>query len=102
MKVLFISPHYPEEMQDFTRGLAEVGAQVYGVGDTPRGSLPQHTQRHLRDYLQVPGLFDEDEALRRIVAAARSLKPDRVECLWEPCIVLAARVREALGIPGMR
>jgi biotin carboxylase len=101
MKVLFISPHYPEEMQDFTRGLAEVGAQVYGVGDTPRGSLPAKVQRHIRDYLQVPGLFQEDDALARIVAAARKLQIDRVECLWEPCIVLAARVREALGLPGM-
>jgi len=102
MKVLFISPHYPEEMQDFTRGLAEVGAQVYGVGDTPRGSLPAKVQRHIRDYLQVPGLFQEDDALRRIVAVARTLGIDRVECLWEPCIVLAARVREALGLPGMQ
>ena len=79
MKVLFISPHYPEEMQDFTRGLAEVGAQVYGVGDMPRGSLPAKVQRHLRDYLQVPGLFQEDDALRRIVAAARQLQVDRIE-----------------------
>jgi hypothetical protein len=55
----------------------------------------------MRDYLQVPGLFQEDDALRRIVAAARKLGVDRVECLWEPCIVLAARVREALGLPGM-
>ena len=101
MKVLFISPHYPQEMEDFTRGLAEVGAQVYGVGDAPRQGLPEKVQRHLRDYLQVPGLFDEDDAVRRIVAAGRSLKPDRVECLWEPCVVLAARVREALGVPGM-
>ena len=101
MKVLFISPHYPDEMQDFTRGLAEVGAQVYGVGDTPRTSLPARVQKHLSDYLQIPGLFDEDDALRRIVAAGRVLRPDRVECLWEPCVVLAARVREALGVPGM-
>ncbi len=101
MKVLFISPHYPDEMQDFTRGLAEVGAQIYGVGDTPRSSLPAKVQKHLRDYLQIPGLFDEDDALRRIVAAGRALEVDRVECMWEPCVVLAARVREALGVPGM-
>lgn len=101
MKVLFISPHYPEEMHDFTRGLAEVGAQVYGVGDTPFQGLPQKVQQNLRDYLQIPGLFDEDDAVRRIVAAGRSLRPDRVECLWEPCVVLAARVREELGVPGM-
>ena len=101
MKVLFISPHYPEEMLDFTRGLAEVGAQVYGVGDTPRAALPGRVQKHLRDYLQIPSLFDEDSAVRTIVAAARNLRPDRVECLWEPCVVLAAKVRQALGMPGM-
>ncbi len=101
MRVLFISPHYPEEMHDFTRGLHQVGAEVYGVGDTPAGSLPPRVSQHLRDYLQVPGLFQEDEALQRIVRAAKVLRPDRVECLWEPCIVLAARVREALGLPGM-
>ena len=101
MRVVFLSPRYPPEMRQFTRGLAEVGAQVYGVGDTPRGSLPAKVQKHLSDYLQVPGLFDEDDALRRIVAAGRALEVDRVECMWEPCVVLAARVREALGVPGM-
>lgn len=101
MKVLFISPHYPEEMQDFTRGLAEVGAQVYGVGDMPRASLPGRVQRHLRDYLQIKSLFDEDAAVRAIAGAAKNIRPDRVECLWEPCVVLAAKVRQALGMPGM-
>lgn len=101
MKVFFISPHYPEEMQDFTRGLAEVGAQVYGVGDVPRGQLPARVQRHLRDYIQIPSLFDEDGAVRAIAAAARAVKPDRIECLWEPCVVLAARAREAVLLPGM-
>jgi hypothetical protein len=27
-------------MLQYTRGLAEVGAEVYGVGDTPREALP--------------------------------------------------------------
>ena len=101
MKVLFISPHFPAQMLQFTRGLAEVGAQVYGVSDAPRDALPRAAQQHLHDYLQVPSLLDEDDAARRIVDAARHLEPDRVECLWEPCVVLAARVREQLGIPGM-
>ena len=26
---------------------------------------------------------------------------DRVECLWEPGMILAARLREALGVPGL-
>ena len=101
MKVFFISPHFPGEMQHFTRGLAEVGAQVYGVSDVPRGQLPEQVSRYLCDYLQVPSLLDEDDAARRIVAAARAIGPDRVECLWEPCVVLAARVRQQLGVAGM-
>ncbi len=101
MKVLFISPHFPTEMQRFTRGLAEVGAQVYGVSDVPPGQLPSQVREHLHDYLQVPSLLDEDDATRHIVEMARHVAPDRVECLWEPCVVLAARVREALGVPGM-
>jgi biotin carboxylase len=88
-------------MQRFTRGLAEVGAQVYGVSDVPPGQLPAEVREHLHDYLQVPSLLDEDDATRRICEAARRIAPDRVECLWEPCVVLAARVREELGVAGM-
>ena len=40
MKVLMISPAFPAEMPLFTRGLSTVGAQVYGIGDTPSGALP--------------------------------------------------------------
>ena len=42
MDVVFLAPTYPPEMQQFCRGLAEVGARVYGVGDTPRSNLPAH------------------------------------------------------------
>ncbi|HRI06731.1 MAG TPA: ATP-grasp domain-containing protein [Nannocystaceae bacterium] len=101
MKVLFISPHYPEEMQGFTRGLAEVGARVYAVGDVPEGQLPAHVRRHLAGYLQVPSLFDEAAALAAILPYAERLGLDRIECLWEPCVLLAAGLRERLGIPGM-
>ena len=39
MNVVFLSPNYPLEMHEYTRGLAEVGARVYGVGDTPAQGL---------------------------------------------------------------
>jgi hypothetical protein len=35
MNVVFLACGYPPEMQQYTRGLAEVGARVFGVGDTP-------------------------------------------------------------------
>ena len=32
---------------------------------------------------------------------ARHVRIDQVECLWEPYMLLAARIREAFGLPGM-
>lgn len=98
MKVLFFSPGYPPEMNDFTRGLAEVGAEVVGIGDSPPEGLSDKARNALVDYLRVP-LHDAEA----IVAAVRRSghQFDRVECLWEPFVEHAALVREALGIPGM-
>jgi biotin carboxylase len=101
MKVLFFSPSYPEEMLDFTRGLAEVGAQVYGVGEMPAAALPGKLRPYLHDYIRVPGLMDEDRSLGTVVDIARKLGVDRVEALWEPLVLLAAAVRDVLGMPGM-
>lgn len=101
MNVLIITPGYPSEMPYFTRGLARVGARVLGMGDQPEHELPAVAREHLTAYLQVPSLWDESaviEAVRRWTAPVRV---DRVECLWEPGVLLAARLREALGVPGM-
>jgi hypothetical protein len=100
MQVLMISPGYPPEMALFTRALAQVGARVLGIGDGPAAGLDPVAQGALSDYLQVKNLWDEAatvEAVRRW-PAARGL--DRVECLWEPGVILAARLREGLGLPG--
>ena len=52
MNVIFLSPAYPLEMQDYTRGLAEVGANVIGVGEGPLASLPRKVQKYLADYVR--------------------------------------------------
>jgi hypothetical protein len=54
MKVVFLAPNYPPEMQQYTRGLAEVGATVFGVGDAPVGSRCRAAEAAPADYLQVP------------------------------------------------
>lgn len=98
MNVLFLAPNYPTEMQDFTRGLREVGARVYAIGDGPAGTLAPKVQQALAGYRQAR-LFDQAETL----AAAQSfgVKFDRIECLWEPFVELAAELREHFGVPGM-
>lgn len=101
MRVVFLGPTYPPEMLQFTRGLAEVGAEVYGVGDTPRAGLPAVLKPYLHDYLQVPRIMDEDDVEQRVAAWLRGKAVDRVLTNWEPLVILAARLRERWGIPGM-
>jgi biotin carboxylase len=101
MRVVFLSPTYPPEMQQYTRGLAEVGAQVYGIGDTPREALPAQVRPHLHDYLQVPRLMDEEDVIARASEWLRGKSIDRVLANWEPLVILAARMRERWGLGGM-
>lgn len=102
MNVLFLSPNYPPEMQQFTRGLAEVGATVWGVGDGPVAGLAATTRQALSDYLQVPRIMDEADVTARLDSWLRGRSLDRIETNWEPLILLAARLRERYGLPGMR
>ncbi|MCB9676948.1 MAG: ATP-grasp domain-containing protein [Alphaproteobacteria bacterium] len=101
MNVVFLSPHYPAEMRQYTRGLAEVGANVFGVGDSPVGAIPPETRRYLSGYLQVPRIMDEADVLKRVREWLKGQRVDRVESNWEPLVLLAARIREAFGCPGM-
>src|SRR5688572_27061098 len=95
-----ISPGYPQEMAYFTRGLAAVGATVIGVGDQPRDAVPAPAREALAHYEHVP-LADEDAVGAALRGLSRHISIDRVECLWEPYMILAARLRESLGLPGM-
>jgi biotin carboxylase len=88
-------------MQQYTRGLAEVGANVFGVGDTARRALPASLKPHLANYLQVPRIMDENDVIKRVSAWLRGRQIDRVLSNWEPLVILAARLRERFGLPGM-
>lgn len=101
MNVIMLAPGYPGEMPYFCRGLSLHGAKVYGVSDVPEKDLPALTREHLSGYLRVPNFTDEDSVVQQIVAGVGNHTIDRVVCMWEPGVVLAARIREALGIPGM-
>lgn len=99
--VLMISPGYPAEMPYFVRGLAATGVRVIGLGDQHVDALPEMSRRYLSDYLQIPSFADEGGILARVAQVASSVAVDQVESLWEPTMVLAARMREMLGIAGM-
>jgi len=101
MNILMLSPGYPAEMPQFARGLAAVGARVIGLGDQPEAALPTPAREALSAYVRGPSWGDEEAVLAEVERLARRVNIDRVESLWEPLMVLAARIRERLGLPGM-
>ena len=101
MTVLMISPGYPAEMAFFTRGLGQAGVQVIGLGDQSPDALPAEARPALDHYVHTGSLAAEDHVVGLVREMARRIRIDQVECLWEPYMVLAARLREALGLPGL-
>jgi hypothetical protein len=100
MNLLMISPGYPAEMAYFTRALAAVGATVIGLGDQPPSALPEPARNAVAHYEQV-NLADEGGVLAALHGLAQHISIEAVECLWEPYMILAARIRESFGLPGM-
>ena len=99
--VLMLTPGYPGEMPHFTRGLSEHGATVLGVANGPAHDLPEMARHHLSDYLQIADLFSHPQsAIAQIRKWLGNRTLDRVCCLWEPGVEVAAEIREALGVPG--
>ena len=101
MNVLMISPGYPADMPEFARGLAASGARVYGVGDQHVGGLPELVRRSLSEYVQVSSLWDSQRVIAELSEKLRGHQIDRIECLWEPGVMLAAELREHFGVPGL-
>ncbi|HYI11272.1 MAG TPA: hypothetical protein VEK57_19615 [Thermoanaerobaculia bacterium] len=99
--VLLLGCAWPTELSFFARGLARVGARVLGVDSHPESHLPPDLRESLSGYLQVTSLFDGQAAFDAIRRWAGPVTIDQVETLWEPAVLLAARVREAFGAPGL-
>ena len=101
MNVLLISPGYPADMPEFARGLADCGAKVFGVGDSGVGSLPDLVKRSLSEYVQVRSLWDSKQVIGELHDRLKGRQLDRIECLWEPGIMLAAELRKHFGVDGL-
>ncbi len=101
MDVVFLGPGYPGEMPLFTRGLAEVGATVIGVGDQPPDALPELAGGRSPTTSRSARGATRTAIMRTVLDQLRGRNVDLVETLWEPTVVVAARLREAIGTPGM-
>lgn len=101
MNILMISPGFPVEQPFFTRGLARNGHHVIGLGDQPQHDLPEMAKDSLDAYLKISSYQNEAEILGKVAEAASQVHIDRVECTWETQMLLAAKLREMLKLPGM-
>jgi biotin carboxylase len=101
MDVVLLGPGYPGEMPLFTRGLAEVGARVIGVGDQHQDALPELARQSLASYIQIGSWADEDGVVSAVLGALRGTNVDLVESLWEPTMLVSAKLRQAIGAPGL-
>ena len=88
-------------MPEFTRGLADCGARVFGVGDSPVAALPEVVKRSLSEYVQVQSLWDSNAVIAELHQKLKGHTLDRIECLWEPGIMLAAELRRHFGVAGL-
>lgn len=105
LNVVLISPSFPADNGHFTRALnALPGVRVLGVGDQSPSAMEPEVRAALDDHLVVRDLWNEEATVRetREWLGSKGLQPQRVECLWEPGVVLAARMRESFDVPGLR
>ena len=100
VRVIFVEPSFPKNQRQFVRGLAEVGAEVIGIGESPQESLDDELKSWMVHYHQVPNVGDVGvmtDAVRWIQA---KLWVDRLETTIEAHTLAAAEVRERCTIPG--
>jgi formate-dependent phosphoribosylglycinamide formyltransferase (GAR transformylase) len=100
MNVVFVEPFFPSNQRHFARALAEVGATVLGVGESPAEALDEQLKGWLYNYEQVPSVTDVEAMTRRVRWAQDRLWVDRIEATIEAHTLTTARVREACTIPG--
>ncbi len=100
MHVVFVEPAFPANQREFVRGLHAVGAQVTGIGERGVDALPAELKNQMVHYERVRSVVDEEELLRAVRWVHERLKVDRLEATVEAHVMAAAKVREAMDIPG--
>jgi formate-dependent phosphoribosylglycinamide formyltransferase (GAR transformylase) len=100
VNIVFVEPHFPRNQREFVRALAEAGATVLGVGETPKEYLDDELRSWMHHYEQIGSVTDVEQ----LTAVVRKLQGmvwvDRLESTIEAHMLPTAIVREKTGIPG--
>src|SRR3954462_14493214 len=100
MRVIFVEPNFPKNQREFVRALAEVGAEVIGIGETPQDYLDDQLRSWMVHYHQVPNVTDGGALGDAVRWVQDKLWVDRLEATIESHTMAAAEARERAGIPG--
>jgi carbamoylphosphate synthase large subunit len=98
--VIFVEPNFPKNQRQFVRGLAEVGAEVIGIGESPQDFLDEELKSWMVHYHQVPNVVDVGVMTDAVRWVQDKLWVDRLEATIESHTLAAAEVRERCTIPG--
>lgn len=101
MHVLFLAPDTHAYNHEFLRGLKELGTTVTAIGPAPREKLSAAVRPYLDEYASARNLLDDTELLSLARTFDRTVRIDRVETIDEPLVVVAAKLRTALGLAGL-
>lgn len=103
MNIVFLSPHFPPNFQNFCMRLKTAGATVLGVADAHWDSLTWELQQSLDDYYRVDDMCDYDQLVRALGwLTHRHGKIDRIDSQNEFWLETEARLRTDFNISGIR
>jgi hypothetical protein len=100
MRVIFVEPNFPKNQRQFVRGLAQVGAEVIGIGESPEEFLDEELKSWMVHYHQVPNVADPGVMTDAVRWVQDKIWVDRLEATIEAHTLAAAEVRERCTIPG--
>jgi formate-dependent phosphoribosylglycinamide formyltransferase (GAR transformylase) len=100
VNVVFIEPFFPSTQRNFVRGLAEAGATVIGIGESPPEMLDDQLKSWMTHYHQVPTVIDVGILTDTVRWVQDKLWVDRLESTIEAHTLAAAQARENCTIPG--
>jgi carbamoylphosphate synthase large subunit len=100
MNVVLVEPFFPSNQRHFARALAEVGATVVGIGESPADALDDELKGWLDHYEQVSSVTDVEAMTRTVRSVQDKVWVDRIEATIEAHTLATAQVRQACTIPG--
>ena len=94
MNVVFIEPAFPPTQRHFVRALADVGANVIGIGERTGDWLDDELKSSMSHYHQVQSVIDVGAMTDAVRWIQDKVWVDRIETSIEAHTLPTAQVRE--------